>query len=130
MAAEAGKLSILGITAQYYWQVELGRIVSAHLFYPLPKVDSQIVSLKTKKPNEVKIKDEKLFFKVVKAGFSQKRKKISNGLSEGLKIPKTEIEASLEKLNIDPGRRPQTLSIEEWTKLYEILVDTLSNPKT
>jgi 16S rRNA (adenine1518-N6/adenine1519-N6)-dimethyltransferase len=121
LAAAPGNLSILGVTAQFYWDVSLGREVAAKLFTPPPKVDSQIVVLqKRSKPlfDDVEPKD---FFRVVKAGFGQKRKTLLNSLSAGLHLDRAAIKVACESVGIDHIRRPQTLSLEEWHNLYNSL---------
>jgi 16S rRNA (adenine1518-N6/adenine1519-N6)-dimethyltransferase len=121
LAAAPGNLSILGVTAQFYWDVSLGREVAAKLFTPPPKVDSQIVVLqKRSKPlfDDVEPKD---FFRVVKAGFGQKRKTLLNSLSSGLHLDKAAIKVACESVGIDHIRRPQTLNLEEWHNLYNSL---------
>lgn len=118
VAAKPGAMSILSVTAQYYWEVELGRVVPANLFTPPPKVDSQILKMtKRQKPlfPDVESKD---FFRVIKAGFSQKRKTLLNTLSSGLHLDKEKITTALKSVDIDPTRRAQTLSLEEWHNLY------------
>ncbi|HSX36724.1 MAG TPA: 16S rRNA (adenine(1518)-N(6)/adenine(1519)-N(6))-dimethyltransferase RsmA [Patescibacteria group bacterium] len=119
VAAQPGQMSILSVTAQYYWEVEVGREVPAHLFTPAPKVDSQILILKRlAKPLFAGV-ETKQFFRLVKAGFSQKRKTLTNSLSGGLGISKAEASELLQKTGLDPASRAQTLSLDEWNSLYE-----------
>jgi len=118
VAAAPGKTSPLSITAQYFWEVSLGEVVPAGLFTPPPKVDSQVLIMRRRsKPlfDDVIPKD---FFRLVKAGFSQRRKTLLNTLSSGLNIDKPAIKIMCESVGIDPGRRAQTLSLEEWHNLY------------
>ncbi|HEX4774729.1 MAG TPA: 16S rRNA (adenine(1518)-N(6)/adenine(1519)-N(6))-dimethyltransferase RsmA [Candidatus Saccharimonadales bacterium] len=118
VAAKPGAMSLLSITAQFYWQASLGQIVPAKLFTPSPKVDSQILILrrldKTVFP-DVKPQD---FFRLTKAGFSQRRKTLLNSLSGGLNVSRDEAKALCERAFIDCALRPQTLSLEEWRQLY------------
>jgi 16S rRNA (adenine1518-N6/adenine1519-N6)-dimethyltransferase len=94
VAAQPGKMSILSVTAQYFWEVSLNIIVGSHLFTPPPKVDSQIVVMKRRsKPLYGDVTPEE-YFRTVKAGFSNKR-----------------------EAGIDPNRRAQTLTLEEWHQL-------------
>jgi 16S rRNA (adenine1518-N6/adenine1519-N6)-dimethyltransferase len=121
LAAEPGKMSVLSISAQVFAEVTLGDIIPAELFIPVPKVDSQVVILKTRQVpllNDVKESD---YFKVVKAGFSSKRKKLRSSLAGGLKLPKDEIEAILQKAAIDPNVRAETLSLSDWVRLTHIV---------
>ena len=119
LAADPGDMSVLGVTAQYYWQVELGRIVSAELFNPKPKVDSQIVILKYRYQPLFSEVDTKRFFRLVRAGFSQKRKTLVNSLSGGLAVPKENATSMLNKAGISPSARAQTLSLGDWYRLYQ-----------
>ena len=93
-------------------------MVPAHLFTPPPKVDSQVIILhKRQQPLfEVETKD---FFKLLRAGFSEKRKKLRNTLAGGLGIDKQAAEALLVAANIDPAKRPQQLRLQDWYELYK-----------
>ena len=121
LAAKPGNMSILAISAQIFAEVSLGDVVPAIYFTPPPKVDSQVVILKTRKVALVAPEDEKTFFRVVKAGFSSKRKKLRSSLSAGLGVTKPEIEAILGKAGINPDVRAEALSIPEWIALSKIV---------
>lgn len=116
IAAKQGSLSIMAINAQLKAEVTLGRVVKAELFEPVPKVDSQIVGLKPFQQTTLEV-DETLFFRVVKAGFSQKRKKLINSLSAGMRVDKGTISSYFEELKIPLNSRAQQLNIEDWQKL-------------
>ncbi|MDL2363271.1 MAG: 16S rRNA (adenine(1518)-N(6)/adenine(1519)-N(6))-dimethyltransferase RsmA [Patescibacteria group bacterium] len=118
VAAEPGDMSILSITAQYYWEVSNGLKVPAELFTPPPKVDSQILIMQRRAVPLFPGTDDKDFFRVVKAGFSQRRKTLLNSLSAGLQLDKAAIKAVCESVDINVGRRAQTLSLDEWHNLY------------
>jgi 16S rRNA (adenine1518-N6/adenine1519-N6)-dimethyltransferase len=122
LSAKPGKLSLLGVTAQTYWEVTLGPVIPAHLFSPPPKVDSQVVVLQRRTKNKTSPIDlNQQFFRIVGAGFSQRRKTIANSLSSALKMDRPSIEKYLKQAGIDPTRRPQQLSLTEWAKLTEEL---------
>ena len=121
LAAKAGDMSILAISAQIYAEVELDQIVPAEYFTPPPKVDSQVVVLKTRPEPLISPEEEKLFFQVVKAGFSSKRKKLRSSLSAGLHLSKTEVDERLATIKIDATRRAEDLSIEEWRRVMTIV---------
>lgn len=121
LAAKPGNMSILGISAQLFAEVSLGDIVLASFFTPPPKVDSQIVILKTRQTPFLTDVDEKDFFRVVKAGFSAKRKKLRSSLSGGLKIDKSEVEAILQRAGISPDFRAEELDLGQWVKLTRIV---------
>lgn len=119
VAAESGGMSVMSVSAQYYWQVELGREVPAKLFTPPPKVDSQVLILKRREQPLFPDIDEKQFFRIVKAGFAAKRKTLLNSLAGGLRTEKQQVSLILEKAKIDPSARPQTLSLDDWYGLYQ-----------
>lgn len=121
LAAEPGNMSILSISAQIYGEVELDQLVHAHFFTPPPKVDSQVVVIKTRSEPLISFEDEKRFFKVVKAGFSAKRKKLRSSLSAGLNLPKPEVEAILKQAGINPDDRAEALAINQWIDLMKIV---------
>lgn len=118
VAASPGSMSLLSVSAQLYWEVSLGREVPAKLFTPPPKVDSQILVLKRRIQPLFPDVDTKKFFQIVKAGFSERRKTVSNSLSGGLRISKEEARLKLEAANINPGLRAQALSLQNWYDLY------------
>lgn len=120
VVAGPGEMSILAISAQVYAEVSLGEVVPAELFTPPPKVDSQVLILKTRSAPLVAKADEKLFFRVVKAGFSAKRKKLRSSLSGGLALSKSEVEALLAKAGIDPDDRAEALTIDHWLALTKV----------
>jgi 16S rRNA (adenine1518-N6/adenine1519-N6)-dimethyltransferase len=117
IAAKPGELSILAISAQVFAEAELGVEVPKEYFTPPPKVDSQVVILNIRDEPLVRPEDEKALFRVVKAGFAAKRKKVRSSISAGLAISKPDAEALLRYSDIDPEKRAQDLSIDEWLKL-------------
>lgn len=117
IAARPGELNILGISAQIYAEVDLGIEVPRQYFTPPPKVDSQVVILKTRDQPIVAPEDERALFRVVKAGFAAKRKKLRSSISAGLAISKPAAEELLQHADIDPEKRAQDLTINEWLRL-------------
>lgn len=117
LAAEPGDMSILAVSAQIYAHVELSDVVPAEFFTPPPKVDSQVVILHTREQTLVPPEDEKLFFRVVKAGFSAKRKKLRSSISSGLHISKPAAEMLLTETAINPDNRAEELSLDDWLRL-------------
>lgn len=128
MAAKAGELSILAIASQIYAEVLLDILVPREFFTPPPKVDSQVVVLKSREHNLIEIFNsknsceisEREFFRIIKAGFAAKRKKIAKSLSANLAISKERTAEILEKCEISPDLRAQDLEIEEWFKIAKI----------
>lgn len=120
IAAEPGDMSILAISAQVYAEASLGNIVSAHYFTPPPKVDSQVIILRTRATPLVPPEDEADFFRVVKAGFSAKRKKLRSSLAGGLAVSKQEVEALLTTASISSDARAEDISIDDWLSLMKV----------
>jgi 16S rRNA (adenine1518-N6/adenine1519-N6)-dimethyltransferase len=117
LAATPGDMSILAVSAQLYAEVSLGVKVGREYFTPPPKVDSQVVILRTRPGPLVPPEDERALFRVVKAGFSSKRKKLRSSISAGLAMTKPQAEELLRHANIDPELRAEDLSIEQWLRL-------------
>ncbi len=124
IAAEDGKMSTLSCVAQFYYECYLGEMVPAHLFTPPPKVDSQILIMH-RRQHQLYDVDTKKFFRLIKAGFGEKRKTLRNSLSSGLSLSKESIEQILGNTDIDPMRRAETLSLLEWKSIFDHL-DSLS----
>jgi 16S rRNA (adenine1518-N6/adenine1519-N6)-dimethyltransferase len=93
--------------------------VPAKLFTPPPKVDSQVLVLRYRENSLFTDVDTKLFFQIVKAGFSQKRKTLLNSLSAGLHLSKEDAKALLQQAGIDPKSRAQALSLSDWDSVYK-----------
>ena len=121
LAATPGDMSILAISAQIFAEVSLGEVVRAEHFTPPPKVDSQVVIMKAHEASLVSNDQEQQFFRVVKAGFSAKRKKLRSSLSGGLDIKKSAVEALLARADISPDSRAEDLKIEDWKQLARCL---------
>lgn len=108
---------VLSIMVQYYSKPELKLIIPKEAFRPVPKVDSAVIHIDIYEKPAVTVRDEAFFFKLVRTAFIQRRKTIVNTL-KGL-CP--DIREGLLKLDIDPQRRPETLSIEDFARLADIL---------
>lgn len=117
IAGEPGDMSILAVSAQLYAETSLGIEVPREFFTPPPKVDSQVIVLRTRNQPLVAVSDEAAFFRMVKAGFSAKRKKLRSSLAGGLGIDKPAAEALLLRCDISPDNRAEDLSIEQWQTL-------------
>jgi 16S rRNA (adenine1518-N6/adenine1519-N6)-dimethyltransferase len=121
LAAIPGDMSILAVSAQSFAEVEMGITVPAQYFTPPPKVDSAVVIMTMRTTNLLVDIDEKKFFKVVKAGFSAKRKKLRSSLSGGLNVSKDQAIDWLDQAGIDPSSRAEMLSIDDWLRLTKIV---------
>ena len=111
-----GAISVL---CQFYTKPELICNVGAELFVPPPKVDSAVVKMAFRDKPAVEVKDEEMFFRTVKAAFSQRRKTLLNCLAANFPINKSDLTQIMESVDISPSRRGETLSLEEFAKLAE-----------
>jgi 16S rRNA (adenine1518-N6/adenine1519-N6)-dimethyltransferase len=119
LCAAPGDMSLLALSVQVYGKPEIVAGIPAHAFYPAPKVDSAVVRLEVYPQPVIPADRLEQFFRLAKAGFSQKRKTLRNALSGGLGVPAAQTEARLQSAGIDPRRRAETLSVEEWGDLVE-----------
>ncbi|KXZ40615.1 16S rRNA (adenine1518-N6/adenine1519-N6)-dimethyltransferase [Alkalithermobacter thermoalcaliphilus JW-YL-7 = DSM 7308] len=112
----------LSVAVQYYSDVDIITTVPKTMFIPQPNVESTVIRLKSYTQPKYDLIDKDLFFRLVKASFSKRRKTILNALSTyGLEFTKDEIKSALEEANIQETRRGETLSIEEFVKLANIM---------
>jgi 16S rRNA (adenine1518-N6/adenine1519-N6)-dimethyltransferase len=118
IVATPGDLSLLGVSIQFYGKPDIVAHVPARAFYPAPKVDSAILRVDLKDEVPLAHEQRDSFFRLVQAGFSERRKQIHNSLARGLHRKDAEVQALLKAAGIDPGRRAETLSIEEWLQLW------------
>lgn len=109
------------LLCQYYSEPEIITTVPAGLFVPPPKVDSAVLKLKLLDKPRVSVKDEDIFFKTVKAAFSQRRKTLQNCISSYFSIAKNQVSELLESVGVDPLRRGETLSIEGFAMVADSL---------
>lgn len=119
----------LSIAIQYYTKPEVVMIVPKTVFVPQPNVDSAVIRLMRRETPLVTVKDEEFFFKVTRSSFAQRRKTILNNLTsqlEGGKEKKDQIIEALEEANIEPSRRGESLSIEEFGLLSDCLYEKLN----
>jgi len=117
ICAQPGDMSLLALSVQVYGQPRVAKRIPANAFFPAPKVDSAVLCVDTYPSPKIQPELINTFFKLTKAGFSQKRKTLRNSLSSGLHVTTVEVEDLLTKAEIDPKRRAETLSIDEWQRL-------------
>lgn len=118
IVAEPGDLSLLGVSVQFYGQPRIVARVPARAFYPAPKVDSAILRVDIYEQAPLTPRERDTFFRVVQAGFSERRKQLHNSLAHGLHRKDEEIRGWLATAGIEANRRAETLSIEEWLRLW------------
>jgi len=121
VCARPGAMSLLSVSVQYYCEASADLLVPAELFTPPPKVDSQILLLTHRSTPLFPDVDTKRFFRIVHAGFAQRRKTLLNSLSSGLHLGREETVALLDAAGIAPATRAQSLSLEEWYSLYRAM---------
>ncbi|WP_281883862.1 16S rRNA (adenine(1518)-N(6)/adenine(1519)-N(6))-dimethyltransferase RsmA [Paenibacillus sp. YYML68] len=125
MAAKPGgkEYGSLSIAVQYYCVPEVVTIVPHTVFIPQPNVDSAVIKLAVRERPPVEVDDEAFFFEVIQASFVQRRKTLYNNLSAKYftKETKPELEQLLHGIGIEPSRRGETLSMEEYAKLAAAL---------
>lgn len=112
----------LSVAVQYYCAVTKVEDVPKEVFMPQPKVDSTVIRLDLRDEPAVLVQDEKIFFRTVKAGFSQRRKTLLNSL-QSAGLSKAAVQACLLKADIDPKRRAETLSLEEMARLADQITE-------
>jgi 16S rRNA (adenine1518-N6/adenine1519-N6)-dimethyltransferase len=117
LLAAPGDMSILAVAVQLYAAPSLVKVVPAASFHPPPKVDSAVVRLDVHDSPPVEVGDLEQFFKVVRAGFGQKRKQLKNSLASGLGLDAEATQRLLANASIDGTRRAETLSLVEWAAL-------------
>ncbi|MFL5806913.1 MAG: ribosomal RNA small subunit methyltransferase A [Roseiflexaceae bacterium] len=126
ITARPGDLSVLAHSVQIYAEPEIVERVPAGSFFPEPAVDSAVLRLRVRPRPAVEVDDVNKLLRVIKAGFLHARKKLSNALPSGLasigtRVEKEQVIAALEGAGVDPGRRAETLTLEEWANVYQRL---------
>jgi len=119
ICASPGDMSLLALSVQLYGKPRIAARIPAGAFFPAPNVDSAVLSVDIYPSPLIKPELLDAFFQLIKAGFSQKRKTLRNALSAGLHISPAEAADLLTRANINPQRRAETLSLEEWESLCE-----------
>lgn len=114
-----GNMSLLALSIQVYGSPKITATIPAEAFYPAPRVDSAVIRVDMYSEPYIPSPLLNTFFHLAKAGFSQKRKTLRNSLSGGLQISADKASTLLANSNIDPMRRAETLSLEEWHTLSQ-----------
>ena len=117
LIAKPGDMSLLSVSVQFYAKVRIAARLNKAIFYPRPDVDSAVVRLDAYDKLIVDVPDEKMFFRIVRAGFGQKRKQLKNSLSADFPMSAEAATALIEAAGIDPRRRAETLTLEEWAAI-------------
>lgn len=117
IVAKPGDMSLLAVSTQYYAHPQMIARLKPSVFWPRPEVDSAVIRLDPYDKPPVDVPDDATFFRVVRAGFAQKRKQLKNAFGGGVGLSHGDAAIMLELANIDPTRRAETLSLEEWAAL-------------
>jgi 16S rRNA (adenine1518-N6/adenine1519-N6)-dimethyltransferase len=115
--------SPLSIAVQLYADVEILFHLKPGSFFPRPGVDSSVIRLKFLPRTKVQVKEEKWFFKVVRAAFGQRRKILLNSLAANLDLPKGQLEVIFIRIGLDPKRRAETLDMDEFARLSSVMCE-------
>jgi 16S rRNA (adenine1518-N6/adenine1519-N6)-dimethyltransferase len=121
ITAGPGAMSLLAVSVQVYGRPRVVARIPAGAFWPCPEVDSAVVVIDPYERPAVDLGDPDWFFEVVRAGFQQRRKQLHNALSHGLGLPDEAVREALTRAGVDPARRAETLSLEEWAALSAAL---------
>ena len=120
VTAPPGHWSLLTASVQFYATARIVARVPARAFYPVPKVDSAVLRLDVRTTPVVDVAPDR-FFRTVAAGFSQRRKQLRNSLAIGLGVTPADAAALLRQAGLDERRRAETLNLEEWGRLAEVV---------
>ena len=120
MAATSGKMSLLSVRTQFYSNPAIITYVPAESFYPPPKVTSLVLRLDVYSKPPIEVSDVADFFDMVICGFSSPRKQLRNSLAQSLEMSPSQVVLLVEKAGIEAKRRAETLSLEEWKRLWEV----------
>ncbi len=122
ICAKPSRMSVLAVSVQFYGNPSIVEVVPRASFFPAPKVDSAILRIRVYKKPLFDV-DKRLFFRIVKAGFGEKRKQLVNSLSGGLLIRKDVIEEMLKGIGINPQIRAEGLSMADWYNIYNAYLE-------
>ena len=114
------RMSLLALSVQVYGKPSIFATIPAEAFFPVPNVDSAIVRIELYAEPAIEPGLLPVFFDLIKAGFSQKRKMLRNALSAGLRLAPAEVASRLLEAGIDPQRRAETLTLDEWERLAKV----------
>jgi len=123
IVAKPGQMSLLAVSVQFYGQPRLLFRIKPGSFYPSPRVESAVVQVDVYTTPPVPVEEPAVFFRVVRAGFSQRRKQLRNALAAGLGRSPDEVATRLREASVDPRRRAQALTLEEWARVARVLGD-------
>jgi len=121
IVAQPPHMNLLAVSVQFFALPRVLRTIAAGAFYPRPQVDSALVRLDVFAPPPLAGTDSARFFAIVRAGFGERRKQLRNALAQGLRLDAPTVAAALTRAQIDPVRRAETLTVDEWLAVYRAL---------
>jgi 16S rRNA (adenine1518-N6/adenine1519-N6)-dimethyltransferase len=121
ICAETGRMNLLALSVQVYGKPVVVTRIPAGAFYPAPQVDSAVVRIDLYPTSVIPTPYLDTFFRLAKAGFSQKRKTLRNALAGGMHWSKPQAYEILQSAEIDPKRRAETLSLNDWERLARVV---------
>ena len=119
LIAQPPRMNLLAVSAQFFSQPRIVRTIAAGAFYPRPQVDSAVVRLDVYRSLPWAEMPTEIFFRVVRAGFGERRKQLRNALTHNLKLSPEVVTAALSRAHIAPTRRAETLRVDEWLALIQ-----------
>jgi 16S rRNA (adenine1518-N6/adenine1519-N6)-dimethyltransferase len=122
MVAQPPDMNLLAVSVQFFSQVRILRTIAPGAFHPRPQVESAVVRLDVREHPAVDVADMSRFFQLVHAGFGERRKQLRNSIARGLGLNPQAAFSLLTQSHIDPIRRAETLTLEEWGTLYRAWV--------
>ncbi|MBC7223315.1 MAG: ribosomal RNA small subunit methyltransferase A [Anaerolineae bacterium] len=121
LVARPPQMHLLSVAVQFYGEPEIVRKVPAGAFYPRPKVDSAVVRIRVRPQEAWPHPRPADFFHVVSGGFQQRRKQLRNTLARALGMPPAQVARALRTAGVEPNRRAESLSLEEWARVTDAL---------
>jgi 16S rRNA (adenine1518-N6/adenine1519-N6)-dimethyltransferase len=121
ITADPGQMSLLAVSVQYYGRPRILFRIKPGSFYPAPEVQSAVLRIDAHDTPPVDVDSSEAFFRVVRAGFSQRRKQLRNALAAGLGLPAGDVAARLREAEVDPQWRAQALTLGQWAAVVRAL---------
>lgn len=127
MVAKPGDMSLLAVSAQFYSDPEICTKLGQNAFYPPPNINSAVIRFDLREDPPVPCEDVPAFFRIVKAGFAQRRKQLRNTLAGTLHLDRDAVADRLDAVGVSHKRRAETLSMGEWGRVYAALAPLLDS---
>ncbi|HET7035085.1 MAG TPA: 16S rRNA (adenine(1518)-N(6)/adenine(1519)-N(6))-dimethyltransferase RsmA [Thermomicrobiaceae bacterium] len=127
IVAQPPKMSILAVAVQFYGTPRIVMRIGPGAFIPAPKVESAVLRIDVAPQPPLPAPEQPAFFRLVRAGFGQRRKQLANALAAGLRASKEAVERALLDAGVAPERRAETLTIADWLRLYHAAAPLLDN---